>query len=285
MPNTKRLHGYAYNAAGTPLTGLTVNVYRVDTGALVASTTTLAENLPDYGAGYWRVDNLATEYRHRAEIVLNGSQKLVRHDWSGEVDHLTVAEALYMPARESVYLNGTLIGSTFLPLTGGTISGPVTINSNLAVSGSVTAGGNAVIHTGNIGSQSVNYAATAGNADTVDGSHASAFALAGHSHNNVVFFEYLGNGAARWVDTGLGAVPRLVKIMIVGSSMLEWTMMRNSAGDVFNTIVHHATAPYHEQVSSHARIVGTGGNIYLEATTNGLHPNVNGTYYMGMAFR
>ena len=35
--------------------------------------------------------------------------------------------------------------------------------------------GSAVIHAGNIGSQSVNYASSAGNADTVDGYHASAF--------------------------------------------------------------------------------------------------------------
>jgi hypothetical protein len=34
---------------------------------------------------------------------------------------------------------------------------------------------NTVIHSGNIGSQSVNYANSAGNADTVDGEHASNF--------------------------------------------------------------------------------------------------------------
>ena len=39
-------------------------------------------------------------------------------------------------------------------------------------SGGITTG-NAVIHAGNIGSQSVNYAASAGNADTVDGYHAT----------------------------------------------------------------------------------------------------------------
>lgn len=39
-----------------------------------------------------------------------------------------------------------------------------------------------IIDSGNIGSQSVNYASSAGNADTVDGQHASAFATAGHTH-------------------------------------------------------------------------------------------------------
>jgi hypothetical protein len=41
-------------------------------------------------------------------------------------------------------------------------------------SGGITTG-NAVIHAGNIGSQSVNYATSAGNADTVDSLHASSF--------------------------------------------------------------------------------------------------------------
>ena len=40
-----------------------------------------------------------------------------------------------------------------------------------------------VIHNGNIGTQSVNYANSAGNADTVDGYHASAFAAASHTHS------------------------------------------------------------------------------------------------------
>ena len=62
-----------------------------------------------------------------------------------------------------------------------------------------------LIHSGNIGSQSVNYAASAGNADTVDGYHASAFATAGHTHNyagsdsaggaaNLLKGAYTGNG-------------------------------------------------------------------------------------------
>ena len=42
-----------------------------------------------------------------------------------------------------------------------------------------------LITSANIGSQSVNYATTAGNADTLDGSHASAFALASHTHSYV----------------------------------------------------------------------------------------------------
>lgn len=40
-----------------------------------------------------------------------------------------------------------------------------------------------LIHSGNISSQSVNYSNSAGNADTVDGYHASAFAAASHTHS------------------------------------------------------------------------------------------------------
>lgn len=43
-----------------------------------------------------------------------------------------------------------------------------------------------LVHSGNIGSQNVNYANGAGNADTVDGKHASEFATSGHTHSNYV---------------------------------------------------------------------------------------------------
>lgn len=45
----------------------------------------------------------------------------------------------------------------------------------------------------NIGSQSVNYATSAGNADTLDGNHASAFATAGHTHNYDNIYSKLGH--------------------------------------------------------------------------------------------
>ena len=50
--------------------------------------------------------------------------------------------------------------------------------------GTIYQDNNAVIHSGNIGSQSVNYASSSGNAHTVDGEHASAFAHIG-AHNNL----------------------------------------------------------------------------------------------------
>ena len=75
------------------------------------------------------------------------------------------------------------IGNYALPLTGGEITG------SLGVTGSITAqgvgtfvnglkvGGNNVIHSGNIGSQSVNYANSAGNADTLGGYSLSSVTL------------------------------------------------------------------------------------------------------------
>ena len=50
--------------------------------------------------------------------------------------------------------------------------------------GTIYQDNNAVIHSGNIGSQSVSYASSAENAHTVDGEHASAFAHIG-AHNNL----------------------------------------------------------------------------------------------------
>lgn len=52
-----------------------------------------------------------------------------------------------------------------------------------------------VIHSGNIGSQSVNFANSAGNADTLDGSHANAFAPAGHGHTRLGGLYPVPNGS------------------------------------------------------------------------------------------
>ena len=73
-----------------------------------------------------------------------------------------------------------------------------------------------IIHTGNISSQSVSYASSAGNADTLDGYHYSSFAWASHSHSylplsggrltggvttlSYIYMENQGAGAA--VDAG-----------------------------------------------------------------------------------
>lgn len=49
------------------------------------------------------------------------------------------------------------------------------VRGDIYVNGNGNSTGSAVIHSGNIGSQSVSYASSAGNADTVDGYHASNF--------------------------------------------------------------------------------------------------------------
>ena len=94
---------------------------------------------------------------------------------------------------------------SYLPLSGGTMTGliyfnqyglettyighgndswmhfvspvPFYFSTDVSVNGNITqySTGYSWIHTGNIGSQSVNYATSAGNADTVDGYHASSF--------------------------------------------------------------------------------------------------------------
>jgi hypothetical protein len=70
-------------------------------------------------------------------------------------------------------------GVTYSPRSydGGTVNSE--INSRYPIrgsgSGDIYVSNQAVIHSGNIGSQSVSYASSAGNADTVDGYHAAAF--------------------------------------------------------------------------------------------------------------
>lgn len=64
---------------------------------------------------------------------------------------------------------------------GDTGSGDTTSQTNFA---SLSVNSQAVIHSGNIGSQSVSYATSAGNADTLDSYHASYFATSSHTHNS-----------------------------------------------------------------------------------------------------
>ena len=61
------------------------------------------------------------------------------------------------------------------------------------IDGDYYSNGNTVIHSGNIGSQSVNYATSAGNADTLDGKHASDFYLSSSNITNLPI-----NGGIYW---------------------------------------------------------------------------------------
>ena len=77
------------------------------------------------------------------------------------------------------YPNSTSNGFQYIYLGTDKYDGP----NNLRIyKDKVTFGDNILIDAGNIGSQSVAYASKAGNADTVDGYHANAFAVASHTH-------------------------------------------------------------------------------------------------------
>lgn len=287
MPNTKRLHGYAHNAAGTPLVGLTVNVYRVDNGQLAASATTLDANPPEYGAGYWRVDGLPTEYRHRAEIVLNGSQKLMRHDWSGEVDHLTVAEALYMPDLTGVFVNGNPITGALLPTTGGTINGNLSVTNalsanTLSITGSTSLPAGTTIGGGQAWAASNDGTGSGLDADMVDGQHSSAFAAADHTHagqRRSAIFTYQGDGLARQVDTTLGVRPRYVTVMTLSGPVEQWHLMYDGATP---RTFRHLSGSLTEMTNTVYIIGSTATDDLLQMT--GADMNTSGTYYVGIAW-
>lgn len=116
--------GYVYNKAGTALTGLTVNAYRIDTGALAGTTTTVAA-AGAKGAGYWVITGLLDTLEYRIEIIYSATQKLVRTRFSAEMGTLVVVDKAFLPTL--TYQNGTLISSTYAPIASPTFTGTATI--------------------------------------------------------------------------------------------------------------------------------------------------------------
>ena len=93
---------------------------------------------------------------------------------------------------------------------------------------------NTIIHSGNIGSQNVNYATSAGDADTLDGNHASAFARIA-ADNNLLYhtdeftFASSGFSGAIWLNyrTAGGT----------NGNITEYKL-GNGAGGALGTIIH-----------------------------------------------
>lgn len=136
-----------------------VNLTASDVGA-VATDGDIAENTVTY-----------TEATELTELT------------SGE--KLTTAFGKIKLAVKNVIFIAKLLGSTDISKIGdGTVTGILsTLNSNIANLSVNKQDASTAITTSNIAAQSVNYATSAGNADTVDGYHASSFASSTHNHN------------------------------------------------------------------------------------------------------
>src|SRR5215203_574035 len=94
MATTRYLSGYAYNKAGVPQVGLTVNCYNAATGGLAATTVTVAADwaaTPPHGAGYWQFAGLDDALNHRVDIIYSPTQQLVRTRFSAEMEAMDVA--------------------------------------------------------------------------------------------------------------------------------------------------------------------------------------------------
>lgn len=139
------------NDAGTPIVGATVNAYRVDTGALAATTTTQGATAgpPPKRAGYWKIGPLDDALEYYIEAVV-GAEKVVMGRWSGEMGTLKVFDRATLPALT------TIGGAT--PVTSGNIAAQSVANA--AALGGVAAAG---------------YSQTSHN-------HAAAYSPLGHTH-------------------------------------------------------------------------------------------------------
>ena len=144
-----------------------------------------------------------------------------------------------------------------------------------------------IIHSGNIGSQSVAYASSAGNTDTVDGEHASAFAHIG-AHNNLtangneftfapsafsgaIYFNYRtagglnGNITDYYFSNGKGG-------MLVALSTL---ISQSSHGETAYDWGNHASYGYATQTWTSNNYHPKGGSSSLDFAARNINANGN----------
>lgn len=113
-----------------------------------------------------------------------------------------------------------------------------------------------LITTANIGSQSVNYASSAGNADTLDGNHASHFAVASHTHN------YAGSSSAGGDATN---ALKLNGFSTAESAVGSTIPLRTSGGYLFATYFNQSSGAETPSTSSYIMYANSDG--YLRKST------------------
>ena len=158
----------------------------------------------------------------------------------------------------------------------------LTVNTAATLPAGATVGGLVPMTTGNDGSGS-GY-----DADMVDGSHASAFATSGHSHNSPVVKaaqgNYTGNGVAGRIDaiTFGGAVSAILMVTITENSGSCWHLGRNANG--FGVIP--GAGPASDEVFRADAYFGynvVSGYVQIGVTDVGFGANVNSNIYHWVA--
>ena len=266
--------GYVYNKAGTPLVGLTVNAYRIDTGALVATTTTVGAG-GGKGAGYWVFPALEDTLEYRIEIVLSGSQKLIRTRFSAEMQHLGVRGSARLPASANVFLNNVAISSIYAPIATPTFTGNMTVP---------TINGGTPITSLNISAQAVSSATNATNSAALGGvaaanysqtshNHAGVYATTAHGHTANGF--YTGDGSGnRHISCGF--TPRVVHLV---SAFFRTDVINGSSAGVFTTL-HNITAGTITDYSNIISItVANGFNVAIPGAVGEASGNAAGVIY------
>lgn len=113
--------------------------------------------------------------------------------WDSGIGHDTAGnETLFLWAKTSVTRLRWHAGIDFSTFSAGSVMNITPDFEISKASGSAVGyiAGQTIIHSGNISEQSVNYASSSGNADTVDGYHAGSFATASHTHTDTFTIGY-----------------------------------------------------------------------------------------------
>ena len=138
------------------------------------------------------------------------------------------------------------------------------------------------ITTSNIGSQSVNYASSAGNADTLDGLHASAFALSSHGHTGLLkgsdiggsvdlnsytadgYYHQNANAQAATGSNYPTALAGMLEVMSDGAMVYQRYTVYNSYHDVYVRTYYNAVwYAWTKQLSTAAQYNSSTGVMQL----------------------
>ncbi len=268
------------NDAGTPIVGATVNAYRVDTGALAATTTTQGATAgpPAKRAGRWVIGPLEDTLEYYIEAIV-GTEKVVMGRWSGEMGTLRVFDRAILPT------NTTINGAT--PITSANIasqsvSAAVNATNATNATNSAQLGGIAAAsysQTSHNHNASYSLLAHDHNASysLLGHNHAGVYAAAAHSHE-AGYGSYTGNGTSNRTIT-VGFTPKMV---FLSTASFRWTLF-HAPGIAITTTLFNLGGGTVSDYTSIVQIVTNAFVVAIPGAVGEASGNNNGSAYSWVA--
>lgn len=214
--------------------------------------------------------NKAADRANKAAEIVEGTIGTIKWDWANiegkpttvagyGITDLSISEGIITIGANSITPLTAESGVAWSKLTG--VPTSFTPSSHTHAIADIT----------NLSSASVNYASSAGNADTLDGNHASAFASASHTHS------YIPTSAScnkNWAWSGQGGQPTWLWGSNDGSNCYVWNPS--------NFSVSYASSAGNADTLDgyHAGSFATASHTHTDTFTIGYYPN-----YVALSFR